>query len=175
MMGLPLPWVSTDPRGILDFADLHIPRSLRTARKRSKLRMTIDTAFKRVICRCASTPRPDQPGTWITPGMIRTYTKLHNEGTAHSVEAWDGRTLVGGIYGIDAGGAFSAESMFFLKPNASKLALLHLIDHLKSRGLDWLDIEVVTPHMEVLGAKAIPRAVFLKRLAKALKRGLTLF
>jgi leucyl/phenylalanyl-tRNA--protein transferase len=107
--------------------------------------------------------------------MIRAYSELHDEGRAHSVEAWDGEELVGGIYGVDAGGAFAGESMFYLRPNASKLALLHLIEHLATRGLDWLDIQVMTPHMKVFGARNISRNQFLKRLRDSLERGLRLF
>ena len=85
---------------------------------------------------------------------MRAYCGLHELGHAHSVEAWEGDTLVGGLYGVDAGGAFAGESMFYLRPNASKLALLHLIEHLNGRGLDWLDIQVMTPHMYALGANS---------------------
>jgi len=107
--------------------------------------------------------------------MIRAYCNLHQEGHAHSVEVWEHTTLVAGVYGVNACGSFSGESMFTLRPNASKLALLFLIDHLKSRGLDWIDIQMLTPHMEAMGAKAIPREEFLERLAVTQKRKLVLF
>ena len=107
--------------------------------------------------------------------MIRGYTELHCRGRAHSVEAWEDGELVGGLYGVDAGGAFAGESMFRLRPNASKLALLFLIEHLKARGLEWLDIQVMTPHMEALGARLVSRDEFLERLARARRCGLKLF
>lgn len=173
--GLPLLWFSPPARGVLDFGDLHLPRSLRRARARSALRLTIDAAFPEVIRACAATPRPEQEGTWITPAIESAYVRLHRLGVAHSAEAWAGERLVGGVYGVDVGGAFAAESMFYHHPNASKLALLHLIEHLASRGLDWLDIQVLTPHLARLGAHEIDRDAFLARLGTALDRGLVLF
>jgi leucyl/phenylalanyl-tRNA--protein transferase len=96
-------------------------------------------------------------------------------GITHSVEAWNGERLVGGIYGVEVDGAFAAESMFYHSPDASKLALLHLIDHLRARGLDWLDIQVLTPHLARLGAKTISRDQFLEKLRRTRARGLRLF
>jgi leucyl/phenylalanyl-tRNA--protein transferase len=170
--GCPLLWFSPERRGVLEFDRLRVPRSLAQARRRSKLRFTFDRAFEQVIRGCAQTPRPGQPGTWITPGIVRGYTRLSRQGHAHSVEAWDGERLVGGVYGVDVDGAFSAESMFYRVSNASKLALLELVDRLRAGGLDWMDIEVVTPHMARLGAREIPRAEFLARLARTRARGL---
>ncbi|GIW45909.1 MAG: leucyl/phenylalanyl-tRNA--protein transferase [Candidatus Binatia bacterium] len=173
--GLPMLWFSPNERGVLEFDRLHIPRSLRQARRRCRLEFTIDRAFAAVIRACAETPRPQQVGTWITPEVIRTYVRLHEMGVAHSVEAWRDGVLVGGLYGVDVDGAFAGESMFYREPNASKLALLFLIDHLASRGLDWMDIQMITPHMARLGARAIPRAEFLAKLAATRQRGLRLF
>ncbi len=173
--GWPLPWFCPDERAILAFEDLHVPRSLARVSKREPFRFTIDRDFSAVMTACARAKRTGEDGTWITPQMIRAYCALHWEGHAHSVEAWEDERLVGGVYGVDAGGAFAGESMFFLRPNASKLALLHLIEHLRERGLDWLDIQVMTPHMKSLGAKVISRDEFLKRLARARARGLDLF
>lgn len=173
--GLPMLWFSPPERGILDFAHLHVPRSLRAARRRSELRFTFDTAFAEVIRGCAATPRPGQDGTWITTGIEAAYVQLHRLGVAHSVEAWHGRRLVGGLYGVDIDGAFAAESMFYREPNASKLALLHFVGHLRRRGLDWLDIQMLTPHLERLGAEAIPREEFLARLQRTRARRLRLF
>ena len=107
--------------------------------------------------------------------MQTAYLEFHRLGHAHSVEAWRDGCLAGGIYGVDAGGAFAGESMFHLESNASNLALLHLIDHLAERGLDWIDIQVLSPHLESLGARAIGRPEFLQRLASAQQRGLRLF
>lgn len=163
-----LPWFCPPERAILEFKDLHVPRRLAQLKRQNPFRFTIDQAFEDVILSCAKVKRKRESGTWITTQMIRAYTKLHREGHAHSVEAWEGETLVGGLYGVDAGGAFSGESMFFHRSNASKLVLLHLIEHLQSRGLDWLDIQMMTPHMEDLGAKVIPRSQFLDKLSFAL-------
>ncbi len=173
--GLPLLWFCPAARGVLEFADLHVPRSLVRARRTAALRFTIDEAFPAVIRACAAAPRPGQGGTWITPQIVAAYTRLHRLGITHSVEAWNAQRLVGGIYGVDVDGAFAAESMFYREPNASKLALLHLIDQLRRQGLDWLDIQVLTPHLARLGATAIPRDVFLEKLRRTRARGLRLF
>jgi len=171
----PVPWVSPGQRAVLEFAHLNVPKTLRQARQRTNWLFTIDRAFAAVITACAAARRPGQRGTWITPAMIAGYAAFHREGGAHSVEVWDGERLVGGLYGIDAGGLFTGESMFHLEPNASKLALLHLIDHLTSRGATWLDIQQLTPHFEVLGARLIPRREFLRRLKSEQGLGRKLF
>ena len=173
--GLPLLWFSPAARGVLDFADLHLARSLVRERRRTALRLTIDRAFVRVIRACGRVRRRGQRGTWITAQIVDAYTRLHELGIAHSVEAWHGERLVGGVYGVEVDGAFAAESMFHLEPNASKLALWHLIEHLRGRGLDWLDVQVLSPHLERLGAKEISREEFLEKLARARARGTTLF
>lgn len=172
---LPLLWFCPRERAILEFDALHLGASLARARRRTELRFTIDTAFHEVIRRCASEPRPGQDGTWITDDMIEAYGRLHDLDIAHSVEAWRGEHLVGGVYGVDADGSFSAESMFYHEPYASRLALLHLIDHLRSGGATWIDIQVMTPHMERLGARNVPRREFLERLRRTRARRLTLF
>ncbi len=173
--GYPLLWFSPPERGLLFFRELHVPRSLARERRRTRLQFTIDRAFERVIRACASVERAHERGTWITRDMIRGYCEFHRRGRAHSVEAWEGGELVGGVYGVDAGGAFAGESMFRLRPNASKLALLFLIDHLRGRGLEWLDIQVLTPHMEALGARLVPREEFLSLLSRTQDRNLKLF
>jgi leucyl/phenylalanyl-tRNA--protein transferase len=173
--GYPLLWFSPPERGVLEFADLHVPRSLARARKQTTLRFSIDAAFPTVIRACAGTPRPGQDGTWITPQIVAAYTRLHRMGIAHSAEAWNGEHLVAGVYGLDVDGAFAAESMFYREPNASKLVLLHLIEHLRAHGLDWLDVQVLTPHVARLGGKAIDREVFLEKLRRTRARGLRLF
>lgn len=172
---LPLLWFCPAERAVLEFADLHVPRSLARARQRTTLRFTIDAAFPAVIRACAETPRPGQDGTWITLQIVAAYTLLHRMGITHSVEAWNGEHLVGGVYGVAIDGAFAAESMFYREPNASKLALLHLIDHLRSRGLDWIDTQMLTPHIQRLGAKTISREAFLDKLQRTRARGLELF
>lgn len=170
-----LPWCCPEERGVLDFNELHIPRRLARTRHKSTFHYSIDHAFPQVISHCATVKREHESGTWITDEMIRAYCKLHQQGYAHSVEVWEGTELVGGLYGVAACGSFSGESMFSLRSNASKLALLFLIDHLKERGLDWIDIQMVTPHLEALGAKVISRADFLAKLTTTQKRKLTLF
>ena len=174
--GWPLTWFCPRERAVLDFQDLHVPRSLAREQRRTQLRFTIDADFASVVRGCALAERPEQEGTWITRAIYENYCALHLAGRAHSVEAWDGGgALVGGIYGVDAGGAFAGESMFYLKPNASKLALLRLAEHLSARGLAWLDIQVMTPHMQAFGAKLIGRDEFLDRLAAELSSGRVLF
>jgi len=175
MEGIPLPWYCPERRAILDFDDLHIPRSLEKVRRASAFTFTIDSQFREVMVECYKSFRPAQGGTWITNEFIDVYCKLHEEGMAHSVEAWDDEDLVGGLYGIDAGGVFCGESMFFKKPNASKLSLLFLIDHLRTRGSTWLDAQVMTPHMELLGAKEIKRTEFLIKLQDVQALNLSLF
>jgi len=163
--GLPLLWFCPVERAVLEFDRVHVPRSLARTRRRSPLRFTFDTDFPAVIRGCAAAPRPGQTGTWITPAMEAAYVQLHRLGHAHSVEAWHDGRLVAGLYGVDVDGAFAAESMFHRESNASKLAILHLVDHLRARGLDWIDVQVMTPHVARLGARPIPRAEFLARLA----------
>lgn len=173
--GLPLTWFCPAERAVLNFADLHIPRSLAKERRRTSLRFTIDADFRGVINACADVERAEEDGTWITPQIVRAYCELHASSDAHSVEAWEENRLVGGLYGVAMDGAFAGESMFHLRSNASKLALLHLIEQLQGRGLDWIDIQVMTPHMEAFGATVIARDEFLERLARTRRRGLKLF
>ena len=173
--GLPLPWFSPKRRAVIFFDELHVGRSLRKEQARTPLTFTIDRDFAGVITACSMADRPEQDGTWIEPGIIRAYKRLHEQGDAHSVEAWDGDTLAGGLYGVDSGGVFTGESMFHLQPQASKLALLFLIEHLRERGATLIDCQVMSPHMESLGAREIPRARFLDHLAEVQARGLTLF
>lgn len=175
----PLVWFSPPRRGVIELDRLHVPRSLAKARRgaeREGRTVTRDQAFREVIQACAAAPRPGQHGTWITAEMVEAYCELYRLGHAHSFEVWTPRgRLVGGIYGVDAGGAFSAESMFHREANASKLALLALVDHLRERGASWLDIQMVTPVLETLGAREIPRREFLGWLATALDRADSLF
>lgn len=173
--GLPLLWFCPRARAVLEVGGLHVGRNLARARRKGGLEFSIDRAFASVIRACAKIPRADQEGTWITPEMVAAYEEMHRLGFAHSVEAWRDGLLVGGLYGMDPGGAFCGESMFHLEPDASHLALLHLLDHLRERGLDWIDIQVMTPHMQRLGAREVTRDEFLDRLEKTLARELVLF
>ncbi|MEP6925402.1 MAG: leucyl/phenylalanyl-tRNA--protein transferase [Pyrinomonadaceae bacterium] len=183
----PTPWYCPEKRAILEFENLYIPRSLRKAQKKSDLIFTIDAAFSDVIENCAriGRKRPDETdggksivefSTWITDEFIHAFIALHESGSAHSVEAWDTTgNLVGGLYGVDAGGAFCGESMFHHSPNASKLCFLHLVEHLSAGGAKWLDIQMMTPHFELLGAHEITRLEFLDKLEKTLAQRLKLF
>ncbi len=171
MDGVPLLWFCPPLRAVLEFDRLHVPRRLARLRRCSPYTFTLDTAFGRVLDACRRAPRPGQGGTWITPALQQAFVRFHQTGDAHSVEAWDAQgQLVGGLYGVATGGAFGGESMFHLAPNASKLALLFLIDHLKAQGLPWMDIQMMTPHMEALGATCIARDVFLDKLEAARAR-----
>jgi leucyl/phenylalanyl-tRNA--protein transferase len=173
--GFPLPWFCPAKRAILEFSELHIPKSLRKERQKTKFTFTIDKDFRSVIENCAKAKRNDGGGTWITDEFVEAYNDFHEAGAAHSVEVWAGEELVGGLYGADADGVFCGESMFHLRPNASKLALLFLIEHLEKRGATWIDIQVMTPHFKVLGAKEIRRYDFLDKLEKTQKEELKLF
>lgn len=174
--GLPLPWHCPEERAILEFADLRVPRSLEKIRRKNELSFTIDKDFRTVIHECSRARRPGQRGTWITLEFESVFSELHSQGIAHSIEAWSANgTLVGGLYGVDAGGVFCGESMFYKYPNASKLALLFLIEHLRSRGATWLDSQVTTPHFEAFGAKIIDRDDFLDKLKATQQLQLKLF
>ncbi len=174
--GLPLPWHCPDERAILEFAELKIPRSLEKIRRKNDLTFTIDKDFPAVIRECSLAHRPGQCGTWITDEFEHGFIQLHHAGDAHSVEAWDkDGNLVGGLYGVDSGGIFCGESMFYKRPNASKLAVLYLIDHLRSHGSTWLDSQVMTPHFEALGAKKIDRSEFLDKLKETQDLKLSIF
>lgn len=173
--GLPLPWFSPRRRAVILLDRLHVGRSLRKAQKQSGLTFTIDRDFAAVIRACAESERPEQDGTWIEPAIIEAYTRFHRAGDAHSIEAWEDGELAGGLYGVDAGGMFTGESMFHRRPNASKLALLFLAEHLRERGSPMIDCQVMTPHMEALGAREIPRSRFLDALAETQAKGMRLF
>ncbi|WP_334141264.1 leucyl/phenylalanyl-tRNA--protein transferase [Rhabdothermincola sp.] len=158
-------WWSPDPRGILPLNGLRVSRSLRASLRRFEIR--IDTAFAEVIEACAS---PERDGGWITPDIIRAYTRLHRLGWAHSVEAWADGTLAGGLYGVSIGGLFAGESMFHRRRDASKVALVALVDLLAGNGASLLDVQWTTPHLRSLGAIDVSRDRYLALLADALDR-----
>ncbi len=164
---LPTLWYCPVERGVLDFASFKIPHSLQKFMRKCTWTVTMNQAFDRVLDECAAAPRPEQKGTWITEKLIDAYRDFHRAGYAHSVEVWDGEDLVGGLYGVYVGGVFCGESMFFHKSNASKFALVKLIEFLRGKGFSWMDIQMVTPLMEMLGGKYISREQFLARLEKA--------
>ena len=157
-------WSSPAERGILRFKDFRVSRSLQKFLRNNSFQVSFDLAFERVVRECATAARPGQKGTWITPELIKGYLELFSVGCAHSVEVWEGETLVGGVYGVYVKGVFSAESMFYKRPNASKLALARLIEKLQTMGLEFLDIQVLSPRMLVLVAQAIKRSLFLKMI-----------
>lgn len=162
--GYPLLWFSPEKRGVLEFKDLHLPKSLEKLRRKSNLVFTVDQAFPQVIEECRRQPRKFQQGTWIVPDLLNAYIRFFEAGFAHSIECWQEKDLVGGIYGVFVDGVFSGESMFHKIPNASKLSLLYLVDHLRNRGLQWMDIQMVTPVTEKMGGKYISRLQFLKKM-----------
>ena len=165
----PILWWSPDPRLVLDLNDFKISRSLRKTLKKEVFQITFDHAFEEVIRACASVPREAQNGTWITDEMEKAYIKLHGLGYAHSVESWFGGKLAGGLYGVSLGKCFFGESMFHLKTDASKVALATLVETLKSWDFHFIDSQMTTEHMLSLGAKELPRRIFLKRLQLALR------
>ncbi len=160
----PATWWSPDPRGIIEFDQFHVSRSLARTLRKGGFEVTFDRAFREVIMACAKTRRP---GGWISPEFIAAYTALHAAGNAHSVECWRAGELVGGVYGVAVGGLFAGESMFHRASDASKVALFHLVGRLRERGFTLFDTQMVTPVTRQLGATEISRAKYLQRLAAA--------
>ncbi len=167
--GLPILWHSPDPRYVLLGSELHVPRSLRKQMRRGLYEIKLDTRFHDVMRACAERPRPGQSGTWITDEMLQAYTHLAELGFAHSVEAYAGGELVGGLYGVSLGHAFFGESMFALAPDASKVAFVTLVEQLVRWGIDLVDCQVHTDHLERFGAKPWPRSRYLAELALRLR------
>ena len=168
--GEPLLWWSPDPRLVLEPKRLHVSRSLARTLRRGVFEVRVDTAFDRVVERCARARRSEGAGTWITPAMRRAYGRLHGLGLAHSFEAWRDGRLVGGLYGVSLGGCFFGESMFAAERDASKVALARLAQVLDGWGFDLIDCQVRTQHLQSLGATEVPRAEFLARLAASRSR-----
>lgn len=168
--GEPLHWHSPDPRMVLLADDLRVSRSLTRRIRRADLRLTLDTAFEEVMVACATVPRPGQDGTWITAGMVESYTELHRRGVAHSAEAWRDDRLVGGLYGLSLGAAFFGESMFAHEADASKVAFVALVRQLAAWGIPLVDCQVYTEHLARFGAREWPRRDFLAALHAALDR-----
>jgi leucyl/phenylalanyl-tRNA--protein transferase len=160
-------WFSPDPRGILPLETFHVPRRLARVVRSAEYTMRVDTAFEDVMRACAA--RRDE-GTWINDEILASYVALHRLGLAHSVEAWRDGTLAGGLYGVHLGAAFFGESMFHRTPNASKVALVALVERLRRRGFLLLDTQWVTRHLAQFGAIEIPRRQYLRLLAAALAR-----
>jgi len=165
----PVTWWSPDPRAIFELNGLHVPRSLAAILRKGVFEVTVNQAFRQVMEGCAR-PGPARRETWITEEFMDAYTSLHTQGHAHSLECWHDGELAGGIYGVAVGGLFAGESMFHRKSNASKVALFHLIEHLKCRQFALFDIQMLTPITAQLGGATIPRREYLKRLAAALEK-----
>jgi len=166
--GAAVPWWSPDPRAIVEFDRFHVSRRLARTVRSGRFEISLDRDFEGVIRGCAEAP--DRRGqTWITREMIQAYTGLHRLGYAHSAEAWREGRLVGGVYGVAIAGLFAAESMFYHMTDASKVALVHLVEHLRQRGYRLLDIQQLTPHLARMGATTIARTEYLLRLREALQ------
>ncbi|MGB4064018.1 MAG: leucyl/phenylalanyl-tRNA--protein transferase [Azonexus sp.] len=162
--GLPL-WYSPDPRMVLFPDEFRLTRSLRKTLRAGKFAVRFDTDFAGVMDACATTPRDGQDGTWITPEMKEAYYRLHELGWAHSVESYEGDTLVGGIYGLAIGHMFYGESMFSHRTDASKVAFAHLVRYLVANQFGMIDCQMHTDHLASLGGREIPRDSFLTRLS----------
>jgi leucyl/phenylalanyl-tRNA--protein transferase len=164
-------WFSPDPRGILPLEGFRVPQRLARLWRRGVFRIEVDRDFEAVIRACADAKRDrDDPGSWISEEIVESYVELHRSGLAHSVEAWRDDRLAGGLYGVALGGAFFGESMFHWETDASKVALVGLVERLTSRGYELLDTQWTTPHLEQFGAIEIPRRAYLARLERALLR-----
>ena len=182
--GQPILWWSPDPRMVLLPGTMHVSRSLRRLARRGRYRVTFDTCFHQVIAACASravrrdTASADdslysirRQATWITRGLQASFQRLHALGHAHSVEVWEGECLVGGLYGLALGRAFFGESMFYRRPDASKLALWHLERELQARNYGLIDCQIASPHLFSLGAREVPRHRFQHMLRESLEDG----
>ena len=168
--GQPILWHSPDPRYVITPDSFHVPRRLARSLRLNPYRITLDLAFERVVEACARTERRGQEGTWITGDMHEAYTRLHAEGLAHSVEAWQEDRLVGGLYGVSLGAAFFGESMFATAPDASKIAFVGLVRQLEAWGIELIDCQVHTDHLERFGVLAWTRRRYLRALVAALEQ-----
>ncbi|MES2504064.1 MAG: leucyl/phenylalanyl-tRNA--protein transferase [Myxococcota bacterium] len=166
----PIRWYNPNPRFVLAFANFHIGKSLKKAIQISALNIRMDTCFSDVIHACSSEQRPEQDGTWIRDDIIKAYTQLHEKGFAHSIEAFRGDHLVGGLYGVSLGGVFFGESMFAHEGDASKIAFVKLVHQLQRWDFDFIDCQAYTEHLARFGATFWPREAFLKELSSSLDK-----
>jgi leucyl/phenylalanyl-tRNA--protein transferase len=164
----PLLWWSPDPRAILPLEALHVSHRLARTLRQGRFRLTVNAAFAAVIEGCAA-----RTETWITTAMREAYVRLHTLGWAHSIEVWTDGALAGGLYGVAVGSLFAAESMFHHARDASKAAVVGLVEHARRVGVTLLDVQVPSPHLAALGALTVPRAEYLARLAVAVRRSVT--
>jgi leucyl/phenylalanyl-tRNA--protein transferase len=164
-------WWSPDPRGVLTPASLHVARSLRKVLRRGRYQLTWNRCFARVMTECG---RGRREGTWVIPEMVAAYTALHAAGCAHSLEVWHGAELVGGVYGVQVGALFAAESMFHRRTDMSKVAVVALVHTLGAAGVERIDVQFVTAHLATLGAFTMPRRDYLRWLATARDRAVDL-
>lgn len=160
----PIFWWFPNPRFVLFPDELKISRSMRTVCNNGSFRFTINKSFEAVINNCKNVPRKGQPGTWLSKDLIEAYTRLHLQGYAHSAEAWVQDELVGGLYGIILGKVFFGESMFSRVSNASKFAFIKYVQHLQNQGIELIDCQVYSPHLESFGARMISKTEFSKHL-----------
>ncbi|MEM6926864.1 MAG: leucyl/phenylalanyl-tRNA--protein transferase [Myxococcota bacterium] len=160
----PILWWSPDPRMVLHSHELHVPRSLAKRIRQKRYEVRLDTAFAEVVEQCAIVRRAGQNSTWITEEMFDGYLALHDKGLAHSVEAWEDGELVGGLYGVAVGRLFAGESMFARRPDASKIAFVHLVRQLTAWGYPLIDCQVHTRHLQRFGAREVRRAEYLARI-----------
>ena len=161
----PLYWYSPDPRAIFPLDGVKVSRSLRQVIKKRVFEVTMDSAFEEVIRACA-----EREDTWISEQIVQSYLELHRLGYAHSIESWKGEKLVGGLYGVAIGAAFFGESMFHVERDASKVALVFLVERLRGRSFELLDTQFITPHLARLGAIEISKDEYIERLKQAIKK-----
>ncbi len=160
-------WVEPDVRGVIPLDGFHVSRSLAKVIRQKPFDIRFDTAFDAVVAACAQAA-PDRPSTWINAKIKSLYGTLHRMGHAHSVEAWEGDQLVGGLYGVSLGAAFFGESMFSRRTNASKICLVHLVERLKANSFRLLDTQFTTDHLKTFGAIDVPKIDYEDMLANAL-------
>ena len=162
-------WVEPDMRGVIPLDDFHVSKSLAKAIRKKPFDIRFDSAFDAVMIGCAA-EADNRPSTWINGTIHRLYNDLHYIGHAHSVEAWEGDELVGGLYGVSLGSAFFGESMFSRRTNASKICLVHLVEHLREKGFTLLDTQFTTEHLKTFGAIDVPKVEYTKMLEPAVNR-----
>lgn len=162
-------WVEPEMRGIIPLDNFHVSKSLAKAIRKQPFDIRINTAFADVMKKCAE-EAPDRRSTWINETIHSLYNALHSFGHAHSVEAWEGDELVGGLYGVSLGAAFFGESMFSRRTNASKICLVHLVEHMRARGFLLLDTQFTTEHLKTFGAIDVPRDDYAKLLEAAMAK-----